>query len=355
MFFAWGGIVSTQDVSVIITVKNEEMTVIPLLESLVSQTRQPDEVIIVDGGSTDRTISNIKTFAQKCSVPIRLIIRPGYNISQGRNEAIKAAKGPIIASTDAGVKLSPDWLAALTAPFERDSQIPVVSGWFIPAPQTEFETAMGATVLPELSEIDPEKFIPSSRSVAFRKEAWRKVGGYPEWLDYCEDIIFDLRLRDLYGSFPFATDAVAYFRPRSTLLSFWRQYFRYARGDGKADLWRAHHIVRYLAYLIAVLLLVMSLLHSPWLLGLLLAGATLYLWAPYRRLRSILKASPKAHLGAIFLIPIIRLIGDSAKMVGYPIGLIWRYRHRTQNEIYWRKHLRSKLGSTSPGPSRWFF
>ena len=77
------------------------------------------------------------------------------------------------------------------------------------------------------------------------------MGGYPEWLDYCEDLIFDLRLRNLVGPFVFAPEALVYFRPRPNLRAFFVQYYRYARGDGKADLWRRRHAIRYLTYLVA--------------------------------------------------------------------------------------------------------
>ena len=67
---------------------------------------------------------------------------------------------------------------------------------------------MSGTVLPAMDDIDPQTFLPSSRSIAFTKEAWAAVGGYPEWLDYCEDLLFDLALRDRY-SFAFAPAAIA--------------------------------------------------------------------------------------------------------------------------------------------------
>lgn len=345
----------TLSVTVITTVKNEQATIIPLLESLATQTRLPDEVVIVDGGSTDDTVARIRAFARSSPMPVRLLVRPGCNISQGRNAAIKAAHGPVIASTDAGVRLSPDWLAQLTAPFEDGHPPAVVSGWFTPDPQTAFEMAMGATVLPTLSEIDPKKFLPSSRSVAFLKEAWEKVRGYPEWLDYCEDLIFDFRLRDLYGPFPFVPEAVVHFRPRGSLRAFWRQYFNYARGDGKADLWRKRHLIRYATYLLAAGLLVAGLLYSPWLLIPLLPGAALYLWTPYRRLLSSRPLSHASLLEAILWVPIIRLVGDLAKMAGYPIGLIWRWKHRKRGEIRWEKDLLSKPEPASAGPSRLAF
>ena len=145
---------------------------------------------------------------------------------------------------------------------------------------------MGATVLPTVGEVKPESFLPSSRSVAFTKEAWAAAGGYPEWIDYCEDLIFDFRLRDAAGPFAWAPDAVAHFRPRGSLKAFFKQYYRYARGDGKADLWRKKHLIRYVTYLLILPgLIALSLLHSPGWWFVLLAGVMLYCATPFRRLQ----------------------------------------------------------------------
>ena len=137
---------------------------------------------------------------------------------------------------------------------------------------------MGATVLPDRSDIDPATFLPSSRSVAFRKSVWSEVGGYPEWLDYCEDLIYDLAIRERFGPFTFAPDALVHFRPRTTMRAFFTQYYRYARGDGKANLWPKRHAIRYLTYLVALPgCSRWPALHSPWwLLGLLLGGVGLH-------------------------------------------------------------------------------
>ena len=89
-----------------------------------------------------------------------------------------------------------------------------VAGFFVPDVRTTFEIAMGITVLPALDKIKPESFLPSSRSVAFTKEAWAAAGGYPEWIDYCEELILDFRLRDVAGPFGWAPEALAHFRPR---------------------------------------------------------------------------------------------------------------------------------------------
>lgn len=321
---------SPSDVSIIVTVKNEASSIGRLLDTLRSQTISPSEVVIVDGGSTDGTLERIASHRPR--LPIRLLIREGANISQGRNEAIRAAKGEIIASTDAGVRLVPHWLEELTRPLQEDASLDVVSGFFLPDPQTVFETALGATVLPAEGDVDPQSFLPSSRSVAFRREAWQEVGGYPEWLDFCEDLVFDFALLEAGRKFTFAPQALVYFRPRGSLRDFSRQYYRYARGDGKADLWRRRHAIRYFTYLLVLPLVTImgQVLHPLWW-SLLLVGAAAYLWTPYRRLRpSIRDLSFLDKAEAILWVPIIRFWGDVAKMAGYPLGLIWRIRHKSK-------------------------
>jgi glycosyltransferase involved in cell wall biosynthesis len=327
-------------VSLICTVLNEGRSIEKLLASIQQQTHLPDEVIFVDGGSVDETVSILRRYAITGGLPIRVITAAGANISQGRNMAIKAATHPIIASTDAGVRLDPCWLELLIRPFQAEPPAAVVSGFFTPDPQTIFELAMGATVLPRLEEIKPATFLPSSRSIAFLKSSWQKVGGYPEWLDFCEDLIFDFRLREETDNFAFAPSALVYFRPRSNLGAFFKQYYRYARGDGKADLWRKRHGIRYCTYLVALpLLLVLGVWASPWwwLFGFCVGSIGLF-YTPYKRLfASWHRLSRLEKLQAAAWVPIIRVTGDIAKMLGYPAGWKWRLaRLPVQPELRWR-------------------
>jgi glycosyltransferase involved in cell wall biosynthesis len=312
-------------ITVICTVLNEGESIRRLMDSLAAQTRQPDEVVIVDGGSRDDTVAIINEYAGR--LPLRVLVEPGANISRGRNAAVAAAKGDIIASTDAGVRLAPAWLEKLAAPLDADPAAQVVSGFFVPDPQTSFEIAMGATVLPRAHEIDPATFLPSSRSVAFRRAAFEAIDGYPEWLDYCEDLIFDFRLKDRFGAFAWAPEAVAYFRPRGSLRAFFVQYYRYARGDGKANLWRKRHLIRYITYLVVLPLILLAgvVIHPLWWL-LLAAGAAYMFGRPYRRLLSEHPVSVVTR--AAGWVPIIRVTGDIAKMIGYPVGLWWRRQHK---------------------------
>jgi glycosyltransferase involved in cell wall biosynthesis len=313
-------------VSIVATVRNEGEALRPLLDSLLDQTRPPDEVVICDGGSADNTLAILEEYRQW--LPLRIVAAPGSNISQGRNRAIAAATGDVIAGTDAGVVLAPTWLEEITAPF-ADEAVQVVGGWFEADPYTDFEVVMGSTVLPARDDVDPQTFLPSSRSVAFRKSAWAAVGGYPEWLEHSEDLVFDMALRDHYGPFAFAPEAVAYFRPRPSLRAFYRQYYAYARGDGKANLWPTRHLIRYFTYFLALPLLLRSIWRERWI-GWALVGLSVgaYTRRPAERLwANTWGWRPPARARAFALIPIIRLVGDVAKMIGYPAGLWWRLRN----------------------------
>ncbi len=324
-------------ISLIATVLNEGDNIRHLFDSIKAQTRPPDEIVIVDGGSSDGTLAIAQGYAEE--LPLRLFVEAGCNISQGRNRAIAEAQGEIIAVTDAGVGLSEDWLEKITAPLLAAPKLTAVGGFFLADPQSAFEVALGATTLPLAREIDGASFLPSSRSIAFRKAEAEAIGGYPEWLDFCEDLVFDLRLRGRGGPFAFAPEAVVYFRPRRSLREFFRQYYLYARGDGKANLWFKRHLIRYLTYfaLTPGIFIAGALIHPAlWLMY--LVGAGDYLYQPYRRLPALMRRAPArawhVWLICIVMIPLIRFTGDVAKMIGYPVGWRWRLAQRPPD---WRR------------------
>jgi hypothetical protein len=210
-----------------------------------------------------------------------------------------------------------------------------VSGFFVAAPRTTWELALGATTLPEAEEIDPARFLPSSRSVAFRRAAWEEAGRYPEWLDYCEDLLFDFGLRDRAGPLRFQPRAVVRFRPRPSARAFFKQYYRYARGDGKAGLWPRRHAIRYATYLAGAALAGHALAGrglrwtrplAAFFLG---SGVVIYVRRPLIRLAH--QSGSVSDFGrAAPLVPLMRVIGDVAKMLGYPPGVLWRLRYHAR-------------------------
>lgn len=219
-------------VSVVMTVKNDASACAATLDSLACQTRSPDEIVVVDGGSTDGTVPMTQVRV-KSDPRIRLIESPGSNIARGRNEAVAAAAGEIIACTDAGCRLAPDWLERLVAPLEADDAVEFVAGMYRVEGETLLERVVGlATMRGQLEPVNPRTFHPSARSLACTKALWTRVGGWPEWLGYSEDTLFDHRVERLGVRSAFAGDAIVHWRPRGTIGAIARQFYRYGTGRG---------------------------------------------------------------------------------------------------------------------------
>jgi glycosyltransferase involved in cell wall biosynthesis len=322
-------------VSLVCTVRDEEDSIAALLDSMLDQTRAADEIVVNDCDSRDATPQIVERYIA-AGHPIRLV-RGGHNIPSGRNNAIRHARGAIVACTDAGLTLDRAWLERIVAPLER-GQADVVGGFFRPAPRSLFELALAATNYREPSEIDPQAFLPFGQSVAFRKECWERAGGYPEWATHCEDLLFDMALKRAGARLTFVPDALALFRPRESTAAFARQYFLYSRGDGVANLWPRRHAIRYATY-VALATIVLAARRRPWLNMLLLPGVVAYTAKPLRRLLRRAPALAPAELAAATaLIPAIRILGDVAKMVGYPVGVWRRLRNpdlRCEVERFW--------------------
>jgi glycosyltransferase involved in cell wall biosynthesis len=301
-------------ISLISTVKDAGDHIADFLESVRTQTRQPDEVIIVDGGSTDETLDQLHA-----ADGITLIEEPGANISRGRNIAIDAAAHDVIAVSDADCVLAPDWLERLLVPLERGAD---VSMGAYEAPTIGFvEACMAAVAVPDRSELRADTFMPSSRSVAFRRDAYHEAGGYPEWLDRGEDMYFDIRLRESGARMDLAADAVAFWRVRPGLAAHWKQYADYARYDAIGDMYSRRHALRFAVYGGATLLL---RLRRRRLMALAAVAGAAYAWTPIRRARRRLPQAERRR--ALVAVPAFMAFTDLAKMAGYARGLFERRR-----------------------------
>ncbi|MFB7893154.1 glycosyltransferase [Microbacterium sp. NPDC056044] len=308
--------------TLIATVLDEERSLPAFLASLESQTVHPAEIVVVDGGSSDQTVDRLRAWTPACGCRVIVHAAPGAGISAGRNLAITLATNEQMVVTDAGTAQRSDWFAMLTAPWEHDPDA-VIAGFFEPAGDSFWSRTIAAVITPTREEIDPKTFQPSSRSVAFPRGVWREVGGYPEWLDYCEDLVFDLAIRETGRQFTFAPDAIVAWVGRPNLRAFAKQYYRYARGDGKAGLFPGRHRLRYGAYAFALI----AWWISPWLFLVGAIGFAAYVRTPVRRVweRRRMFGRP-ATAGALLAAPLVVVVGDVAKMAGYPPGVVWRRR-----------------------------
>jgi glycosyltransferase involved in cell wall biosynthesis len=220
-------------VSVVTTLFNERGSVESLLSSLMAQTSPPDEIVVVDGGSTDGTAEILDRLAAGFPA-LRVLHHPGGR-SEGRNVAIEAARHELIACIDGGCVAEPGWLEHLVAPF-RDPQVDWVAGFYRPVGTTLRSTCIGLVMVYVLDEVEPGQFLPSARSMAFRKEAWKAVGGFPEDLDFAEDTLFDERMLAAGFRPVFAGDAVVRWTPPAGYRALARTMFRWGRGDGLVGL-----------------------------------------------------------------------------------------------------------------------
>ncbi|MEA3275693.1 MAG: glycosyltransferase, partial [Pseudomonadota bacterium] len=222
-------------VSLIATVLNEAENVERWVKSIARQSRPPDELIVVDGGSSDETVEGLLRESQGLPFEVRILRQPGSNIAQGRNVALRQAGHPFVAVTDAGCELTPRWLEQLVAPFELDEKVDGVIGWCQIHPDSSWGQRHSWLLLPALEATDPKRLLPSSRSFAFRKALGLRLGGYPEHLTkWGEDTLFCLNLTGLGTRWAFAPEAVTLWHGPCS----WREALRlrrnYQLGNGEA-------------------------------------------------------------------------------------------------------------------------
>lgn len=113
-------------ISVIIITLNRAESLKETLSSLTRQTRQPDEVIVVDNGSSDDTKRLVKGFRHELN--INYVHETKRGIPEARNAGIRNATKDIIAFIDDDCVADKNWLKYLEIPFLKDPFIGVVGG-----------------------------------------------------------------------------------------------------------------------------------------------------------------------------------------------------------------------------------
>ena len=241
-------------VSVILTILNEGENIRVLLDALQQQTQKPDEIVIVDGGSTDGSISIINDYNEKHG-NISLYIEPGVNIAKGRNLAIEFARNDLLAVTDGGCRPEPDWLRALILPLVEYENVSAVAGKIVVESVSDFEYCSGLLSTPKFDESNSsQRGMFYGRCSAFRRSLWEQVGGYPEWLYTAEDSLFAIAAKESGLRAVYAEDAILHWRPRPNLSKTAKMFYLYGRGNGRINWGSATgswYWLRYYALLLA--------------------------------------------------------------------------------------------------------
>ena len=114
-------------ITVGVITRNRATDLAKMLDSLTNQIRRPDEVLVVDNGSTDRTQAVLAEFSDR--LPIRLHFLSEPNIPRARNVVIEETSNEIISFIDDDCISEPEWLAAVERGFLRADNIGIVGGW----------------------------------------------------------------------------------------------------------------------------------------------------------------------------------------------------------------------------------
>lgn len=107
------------EVTVITTSFNDAKNIHKYLDNVCSQSVSPTEIIVVDGGSKDNTVSLMEAYKEKAKVPIRIIQKGRLNIAQGFNLGIKHSKTPLVCLTCIGNSFPFDMLETLLDGFSE--------------------------------------------------------------------------------------------------------------------------------------------------------------------------------------------------------------------------------------------
>jgi glycosyltransferase involved in cell wall biosynthesis len=304
-------------VSLVVPVRDEAATIGELLRSIAAQTRRPDEVVFVDGGSRDETVALLRDASAVVGARVRVVEAGDATPGRGRNVGIEAARCEWIALTDAGNRLEPDWLERLLEVVQKDESIEVVYGNYEPVTSTFFERCAALTYpapkhLRE-GELMRAPFIASS---LLRREVWRRVGGFPD-LRAAEDLMFMEAVEREGFRTGWAPRATVHWQLRPTLASTFRKFVLYSRHNVWAGRQRFWHYGVARQYALAAPFLLLAIVHSAWWLLLPVAGvlarAARSIWRR-REGRSILWALNPAQLAGVTL---LILTIDLATFIGW--------------------------------------
>ena len=183
---------SNSTISIVIRALNEAEHLPALMNSIAAQTLPPDEVILVDSGSTDGSVRIAEEFGSNI-----VHIPPGeFTFGRALNWGCEAAKGELLVFVSAHVyALSPTWLADLVEPF-KDERVGLSYGGQTGDHRSNFaEIQLLKRWFPDEQTLDQQNPFCNNANCAIRRSLWSE-NPYDESLPGLEDMAFARSIRE---------------------------------------------------------------------------------------------------------------------------------------------------------------
>jgi glycosyltransferase involved in cell wall biosynthesis len=317
-------------ISVVVPLLNEEATIERLTRSLLEQDYPRDryEILMVDGGSSDRTLELLRRADPEGRV--RVLSNPRRTAPAALNVALAAARGEIVSRTDGHSFVAPDYLSRVVAVMEETGEA-VVGGPVLMHADTPFRRALAEALNSKVGvgsvpyrTLRRRAFVESLQTGSFRRQVLEAAGGFDESLAVVEDLDMNTRIRKAGHRLILDPSIRFWYVPRGSLGALWRQIYSY--GLVKARILRKHPDIFKLKYVLPSLF-VTGAAAAAALLATGLAGGR----APLAAAGALYLGSYAAVLLAFALSRIRRLGIDCLRLlaivpvlhVGYGLGF-WR-------------------------------
>jgi len=249
-------------VSVVLLTKNSLATVRRSLDSVFQQTRKPNEVVVVDGGSTDGTLEVMRQY------PVKLVLEPGLGFGHARNLGVETAEGDLVFFIDSDCYADPRWIEKILPHF-NDPEIAGVTGqtclWNTGDDVARFLACVGGRL--NMPTQHAYVKIAPTMNLALRRNVVLEDGGFDETLVRCEDTELTYKVTRRYKIL-YEPEAVVWFRGSPTLGAASRKCIRHFIGVGQ--LFAKHgfnpSFVRFSLPIRGLLLIlgIVSLFLAPW-------------------------------------------------------------------------------------------
>lgn len=185
--------------SVIVPLYNKEREVESTLRSVLAQTYQPLEIVVVDDGSTDRSAEIVESLG---SPLIRLIRQSNAGECAARNRAMSEARGEWFALLDADDEWKPEFLEEVAAMIEEWPDCGIYSTAFdivSPTGRVRGNCPTERGVVDNFWRESMTRYVTIPSATVLSRKAVEQLGGFPEGMKMGGDQWMWIKLASHYG------------------------------------------------------------------------------------------------------------------------------------------------------------